>query len=164
MCAHDLRNRPTLAERRIAKALKALGFFRSNALFGYIADFYNPHVKLVVEIDGPYHSERVERDRLRDIHLANRGIFTLRFTNAYVFDNLAAALTKVRSTISDLRLQTLPDRSRAGVRNMKPSERSYEPGGRRSKLPSLNSQRQRRAQYVKSAPKLGDTGNVRTAH
>jgi len=120
--AHHLRNRPTLAERRIAKPLKEIGFHRSVALYGYIADFYNPYVKLVVEIDGPYHSERLELDRFRDIHLASRGIHTLRFSNDYVFNCLPEALKTIRSAIHELK--TLPDRSRAGGRCMEPSERS----------------------------------------
>ena len=99
--AHQLRNRPTLAERRMTKPLKDLGFRRSVALFGYIADFYNPFVKLVVEIDGESHADRADYDRDRDAHLMARGIRTLRFTNNQAFENISYALNSIRAAIRD---------------------------------------------------------------
>ena len=123
---HQLRNRPTLAERIVSKPLKQLGFQRSIALFGYIADFYNPTVKLVVEIDGPYHSEREELDRNRDVHLAARGIQTLRFTNEFVFNNLGDVLMKTKACMIALSL-----RARVSRRKTKLAEPSM--SGKRTK-------------------------------
>lgn len=50
---------------------------------GYIADFYLPKIKLVIEIDGSSHDNKHNRtyDMVRSSYLASRGIKVLRFTN-----------------------------------------------------------------------------------
>ena len=100
--AHELRNKPTKAERLISKPLKDLGFDRSIALYGYIADFYNPRVGLVVEIDGSSHDGREQQDAERDKHLRNRGIQTIRVTNETVYYHLPNIIARIRNAVRSL--------------------------------------------------------------
>jgi very-short-patch-repair endonuclease len=53
--------------------------FRRQAPIGpYIADFYAPEVRLVVEVDGPIHDEQVGADDERTRNLEARGIRVIR--------------------------------------------------------------------------------------
>jgi very-short-patch-repair endonuclease len=69
-------------------------FRRQAVLRGYIADFYCPKARLVVEIDGPIHDPW--KDRIRDGHLAKVGLRVIRFTNAQVLTNLPQVLVEIR--------------------------------------------------------------------
>jgi very-short-patch-repair endonuclease len=93
---------------------KQLGprFKRQAILRGYVADFYCPRVKLVVEVDGPSHAGNQACDTRRDNDLARLGILTIRFTNTQVFDALEQVLSKIRTTIDD--------RLKAGVQPFRP--------------------------------------------
>ena len=89
--ARQLRSEPTPAERRTWEALRnrrcgGLRFNRQTVMGQYIADFYCPEVRLVLEIDGGIHdvAEQRERDRWRDIALRERGLWVLRLRNAFV--------------------------------------------------------------------------------
>jgi very-short-patch-repair endonuclease len=54
--------------------------FRRQAPIGpYIADFYSPEVRLVVEIDGPNHDDRLAADEVRTRNLETRGFRVIRF-------------------------------------------------------------------------------------
>ena len=64
--------------------------FRRQAVLGsYIADFYCPSAKLVIELDGSQHyeDEGREADRERDEYLAGRGLRVLRYSNLDVNSN-----------------------------------------------------------------------------
>jgi len=54
----------------------------------YIVDFFLPFKKLVVEIDGGYHTDEIQikKDKLRTKHLKELGIEVVRYTNEEVFD------------------------------------------------------------------------------
>lgn len=69
---------PYLAERRCG----LVKFRRQAPIAGYIADFYSPELRLIVEVDGPTHD--AEYDRLRDQRLTVLGYKTIRFTNEEV--------------------------------------------------------------------------------
>ncbi len=49
----------------------------------YIVDFYCPSAKLVIEVDGYYHTTEQGRkaDRLRDAYMEDMGLKVLRYTN-----------------------------------------------------------------------------------
>jgi very-short-patch-repair endonuclease len=54
--------------------------FRRQAPIGpYIADFYCPAIRLVVEIDGPHHDLQVEEDAARTRLLESRACRVIRF-------------------------------------------------------------------------------------
>lgn len=58
-------------------------FYRQKPLLGYIADFYCPKAKLVIELDGSQHyqPEKQKQDFLRSNALSEYGITVLRFSN-----------------------------------------------------------------------------------
>lgn len=88
--AAEMRDAPTRAERALREALTrrtTLMFLCQAPLYGYIADFYFPRHRLIVEVDGSSH--RPEADARRDAALLRRGLKTLRFTNARVLNPAA---------------------------------------------------------------------------
>ena len=82
--ARRLRANETDFEYRLWQALRnrATGFkFRRQHPIGpYVADFACPEAKLVIEIDGPWHEERVEQDAQRTEHLKTFGYEVMRIT------------------------------------------------------------------------------------
>ncbi|HTT14285.1 MAG TPA: endonuclease domain-containing protein [Thermoplasmata archaeon] len=91
--ARRMRKAPTPGEEIMWKLLKAHfpggNFRRQRQLFGYIADFYCPRLRLVIEVDGPYHAtpEAARHDAMRDAHLQERGIWTYRIRDDLVRDS-----------------------------------------------------------------------------
>ena len=57
----------------------------------YIADFFAPAARLVVEVDGSYHARRRSADRRRDRVLASHGYRTLRIAAQLVLGDRATA-------------------------------------------------------------------------
>jgi len=57
------------------KQLSGLQFYRQKIIGNYIADFYCPKSRLVIEIDGGQHysAEGKEKDRLRDESMTRAG-------------------------------------------------------------------------------------------
>jgi len=74
--------------------LKGYQFYRQKPIGNYIADFYCPKAKLVIEIDGGQHylGEGKERDKERDDYMENMGLRILRFSNKEVFENIDGIL------------------------------------------------------------------------
>ncbi len=64
-------------------------FTRQKILGKYIADFYCPSAKLIVELDGSQHYEdkELEYDAERTEYLKKFGIEVIRFTNREIHDN-----------------------------------------------------------------------------
>lgn len=96
--ARQMRRNPTFSERILWKHLRGrqrsgYRFGRQRLLKGYIADFYCPSLKLVIEVDGPCHN--VTSDAFRDKVLAHEGIQTLRIPAQLVFDDISEALSLV---------------------------------------------------------------------
>jgi very-short-patch-repair endonuclease len=92
--AREMRNEPTLAERRLWNILYSLrqrGYhFRRQVQIGpYYADVACYDARLIIELDGATHStdEEIEHDRRRDAYLRSRGFRVLRFWNYDVGDN-----------------------------------------------------------------------------
>ncbi len=54
-----------------------VGFRRQHPVGPYVADFYCPAAKLVIEIDGLVHDFTVERDQARDEYIRGLGLKTL---------------------------------------------------------------------------------------
>ncbi len=84
--AKELRQGMTRAERLLWEQLRSHrlgGFkFRRQAPMGhFIADFYCPQCRLVIEIDGDIHDLQVEQDRLRTKEIENQGYRVIRFKN-----------------------------------------------------------------------------------
>src|SRR4051794_17793323 len=72
--ARELRRDSTEAETALWRRLRGRGvdgakFVRQEPIGPYIADFVCRNKKLIIEIDGGQHAEKVERDEARTKHL-----------------------------------------------------------------------------------------------
>jgi very-short-patch-repair endonuclease len=66
-------------------------------------DFACTKVRLVVEVDGPYHEDRDRPDARRDRALAERGWHVLRVADHLVFQDLDAVVDSIVANGSALR-------------------------------------------------------------
>ena len=93
--AHTMRLAPTDSEARLWSALRSsqlgVAFRRQVPLLGFIADFYAPSARLIVEVDGGYHACRVSADARRDRKLACAGYRVGRLQTELVMRDLPAA-------------------------------------------------------------------------
>jgi len=101
---HEMRLQLTPSESALWGALsrKQLGVaFRRQVPIGnrYIADFLDPSVKLVVEVDGGYDRQRVAADARRTRVLERLGFRVLRLDAELVVRQLPLALEAVREAL-----------------------------------------------------------------
>ena len=67
------------------KFIAQKGFFNNNSF--YIVDYYIPRpYKIIIEIDGEYHEDRIREDRERDRYFKSRGFRVVRILNKDVKD------------------------------------------------------------------------------
>jgi very-short-patch-repair endonuclease len=103
--ARQLRNNPTPSEEKLWDYLRArkLGykFSRQAIIFGYIADFWCPEKRLVIEVDGKSHENRREYDAERDTRLASTGIKTVRFSVSDIYENIDLVVAKIQSELNN---------------------------------------------------------------
>jgi len=93
--AREMRRNPTEPEKRLWRHLSAsqLGghkFRRQAVIDYYIADFFCPLKKLIVEVDGDTHD--IDSDFKRDDWLRKKGYRTVRFSNLDVMGNMDGVL------------------------------------------------------------------------
>jgi very-short-patch-repair endonuclease len=88
-----LRARETEAEKVLwtrlrARKLFGLKFYRQYSIGSYVADFYCPEKRLVIELDGGVHNNRVNRinDQVRTEALESVEIRVIRFRNSQVIE------------------------------------------------------------------------------
>ena len=91
--ARQLRKNPTDAERLIWQKLRfwqvdGCKFRRQQPLGRYIVDFVCLQKRLIIELDGGQHAERVDYDKQRDAWLHDQGFVVLRFWDNDVFKNI----------------------------------------------------------------------------
>lgn len=86
-----------------AKRLNGYRFVRQYIIGDYIVDFANLYMKLVIEVDGGYHSEprQIEDDRVRTHHLEEMGFSVMRFTNEEVLFDLDATLQTIEQYLDN---------------------------------------------------------------
>lgn len=84
--ADEMRAEMTKAERRLRRLLNSHWRGQEPILGSYIADFFHPVYRIVVEADGGYHNTilQVAKDALRDSRMAADGIVVMRFTNLQI--------------------------------------------------------------------------------
>ena len=72
-------------------------FRRQVSIGPYIADFYCPEIRLVVEIDGGVHlqADSVEYDQKRDMYMYSLGLTVVRFTNEDVLNNCNQVISRL---------------------------------------------------------------------
>jgi len=80
-----------------SKQLKGFQFYRQRIIGSYIADFYCPKSKLVIEVDGGQHYsvKGKEKDRTRDDYMTGTGITVVRFSDREVLKNLDSVLKEI---------------------------------------------------------------------
>ena len=103
--ARELRKNPTEAERVLwqhirRRQLGGYRFRRQQPLGEYIVDFFCFEKRLVVEIDGGQHSERVSYDTARTASLKSRGFRVLRFWNNQVLGETEAVKQAILEALS----------------------------------------------------------------
>ena len=83
------------------KQVKDHWFYRQKPIGEYIADFYCPKAKLVVEVDGGQHysNEIVEYDKARSEYMAGLGLRVIRFTNTEVLTNIRSVIEIIEMNI-----------------------------------------------------------------
>jgi very-short-patch-repair endonuclease len=102
----DLRNNQTPQEvllwSRLRREQLGFKFRRQHSIGGYIADFYCPSKKLVIEIDGSQHFEKEnkEYDKIRSYYFKGLNIKVLRFTNAEINTNMSGVIQKIFSKLN----------------------------------------------------------------
>jgi len=94
----------TESEARLWSALNAgqLGVsFRRQVPIGgrFIADLCAPSTKLIVEVDGGYHTRRLAADASRDRKLSRLGYRVVRVSADLVLSDLASAVALVRAAL-----------------------------------------------------------------
>jgi imidazole glycerol-phosphate synthase subunit HisF len=71
---------------------------KQHPMYGYIADFWCPQAKLIVEADGNQHLKKsaVKHDHRRDKVMKSNGIKTIRFTAQEIKNNLPAVMVMIQ--------------------------------------------------------------------
>jgi very-short-patch-repair endonuclease len=84
--------------RELRKRAAGVRFRRQHAIGAYVADFYCPEAKLVVEIDGISHDmgDRPERDEQRVSWLSAHGLAVWRIAASEVLKDPAAVADSIR--------------------------------------------------------------------
>lgn len=103
----DLRNNATIAEQQLWQVLRnnqlGVKFRRQHGIGYYIADFYCPTLKLVLEVDGDSHFTVAaqQNDQIRDQYFQSLDIVVLRFTNQDVMQNLSGVHWQIQQVIEN---------------------------------------------------------------
>lgn len=103
--ARENRKNPTLAEKTLWNCLrdKALGvkFLRQHILGDYIGDFVATDIKLVIEVDGGYHSQYLQqqKDNDRSEFISNMGYEVVRFSNEEIVMNTDSVIRQIKEII-----------------------------------------------------------------
>jgi very-short-patch-repair endonuclease len=98
-----LRKNQTPAERKLwnslrNKKIQDFKFYRQFSIDYYIADFYCPESKLVIEIDGLQHNRKYEKDydQVRTELLESLNIKVIRFSNDKVMNNFQEVIDQIK--------------------------------------------------------------------
>ncbi len=110
--ARRFRKEPTLAERILWKALRPLqmNFRRQVPIGDFIIDFGHHQSKLLIEVDGYYHTVAgaPERDAARTAYLNAEGYRVIRFNEKAVRDDVDAVVRQILAEALSPPSPTLP--------------------------------------------------------
>ena len=106
--ARRLRREWTRAEARLWLALRGrkldgFKFRRQVPIDRYFADFACLEAKLVIELDGGQHAERVDYDAARTAVLEHCGFLVLRFWNHHVLTEIDGVLHEISAALRSAR-------------------------------------------------------------
>ena len=70
----------------------------------YIADFVCLSEMLIIEVDGAYHTEPLQRedDERRTRHLQQMGFHVIRFTNEEILCNIEEVIEKIKAKTNNV--------------------------------------------------------------
>lgn len=117
--AKKMRNNPTEAESLLWQYLRRNGlkehFRQQHPICGYIPDFVCLRLRLIIEIDGGYHSEgeQQEQDKIRQDYLEKEGFSFLRFTNEEVLYDTDETIGIIKDTIEELKTEAFQNTRQA---------------------------------------------------
>lgn len=101
-----LRNNMTEPEKRLWQILRnqqmGVKFRRQHGIGYYIADFYCPELKMVIEVDGESHfsEEAKAYDKVRDNFMLSLGIITIRLENNDIMKNIDGVYQTIKQQIA----------------------------------------------------------------
>jgi len=105
--ARYLRKTQTQAEKLLWEELRnrklsGFKFRRQQILNEMIVDFFCAEKKLIIELDGPYHNDPLQRikDHNRDQELISLGFKVYRITNNQIFKNLEQTLKEIKALLN----------------------------------------------------------------
>ena len=104
--AREHRKNPTLAEQVLWRHIRdnALGvkFLRQHIIEDFIADFVSLENRLIIEVDGAYHTEQqqIANDELRTAMLGKMGFRVIRVTNEEVLYNTIETIEYIKKNIN----------------------------------------------------------------
>ena len=105
--ARLLRKNQTDVEQLLWKQLRnrhlyQFKFRRQFPIEPYIADFACLELKLIIELDGGQHANRVNYDNQRSLFLEQRGFKVMRFWNNDVIENTVGVLEAIHLAILEI--------------------------------------------------------------
>ena len=102
--ARGLRREMSLPEVMLWQRLRGrpggVKFRRQHPVGRFVADFYAPDVRLIVEVDGLAHDFRVERDAVRDAWLRGQGFVVVRVAASDVLKDVDAVVAGVVALVT----------------------------------------------------------------
>ena len=105
LLARELRKEQTETEKILWQYLRdrkfqGKKFRRQHVISGFIADFYCPEEKLVIELDGSVHLTQKEYDNERQKIIEDLGIKVLRFKNKDVQCKIKKVLLTIKNNLN----------------------------------------------------------------
>ena len=107
--ARELKHRSTEAEQKLwsllrNRQLNGKKFRRQHAIANYVVDFYCNECRLVIELDGNFHTEPDAKvyDQSRTALLNEMGITVLRFWNEEVLNNPSKVLQNISAHLQQI--------------------------------------------------------------
>ena len=74
-------------------------FRRQHSIGNFIADFFCPEKRLIIELDGGQHLDSIEADQERTNYFESLGIKVIRFWNIEVKNNLNGVIIKIEEEL-----------------------------------------------------------------
>ncbi len=103
--ARKNRMNPTEAElllwQHLREGVLGVKFFRQYVIADFIVDFVSLQARLIIEVDGAYHSEleQQEHDQGRSARLDRLGFKVIRFSNEDIFNSIDSVITIIKANL-----------------------------------------------------------------
>jgi very-short-patch-repair endonuclease len=104
-----LRRKSTFCERllwgKIRNEQLGVKFRRQFSIGNFVADFYSPALKLVIEIDGETHSttEEQKRDREKEAYFKSLDIVVIRYNNSDIVEGLEDVVCDISEKVAKMK-------------------------------------------------------------